>query len=619
MDPQPAPAASVDPALLSAPFPAAAPQQDIASQVLGTQPPPVNVQNLTAQLQDVYQRKVTAEKQAGDLNLAQLQHDRNQAATMLHAEGIGPDTNLKWDARAKSAEYSTNPMEAFGSFASVFAILASSFTRAPMANALNGAAAAMNAIKANDDKGYQRGYEAYKSNAELAMKRQQMQHEQYQDALELMKVDATIGQARMTATAARFGDEIVLRELQNGFNPAIEKLIEDRSNNALRMAEVLPRMEELNLKVQAVQRVQEARKGGDPGELAAAMQNLRDVQSGFSAAGARTLSPDQQVMQRMIDENPEITGEDLAKKFAEYKQAEKPEKSLSPDQAFTKKYFTEHPDATPEQFGKDYGSYRKEQKEPKTLTPDQQILQRIITENPDISADDLAKKYDAYKAGQHPGASGGATNLTIDRQNAAAAAKHKEELEKAGVPAVEAQKSADDLYRELKMRTEVPSGNRLDDIASRITLIRQSESKIDEAIDSLQRHVGEAGLAGKVTRLGERVSNIFGSNQTDRAQFMRTIEYLRLEAPRLLTDSHGRPLSAEASKIGDVVAGVSPGDTTANALRGLEEYKQFLIELRAENEQRYNKGRIGEGGGETTPAATPAVKPPAKNDWWSQY
>jgi hypothetical protein len=507
----------------------------------------VNVQNLTAQLQDVYQRKVTAEKQAGDLNLAQLQHDRNQAATMLHAEGIGPDTNLKWDARAKSAEYSTNPMEAFGSFASVFAILASSFTRAPMANALNGAAAAMNAIKANDDKGYQRGYEAYKSNAELAMKRQQMQHEQYQDALELMKVDATIGQARMTATAARFGDEIVLRELQNGFNPAIEKLIEDRSNNALRMAEVLPRMEELNLKVQAVQRVQEARKGGDPGELAAAMQNLRDVQSGFSAAGARTLSPDQE---------------------------------------FTQRYFVEHPDATPEQFGKDY---------------------------------------DTYKAGQHQGASGSTANIPGRAQQAEINERQKEyekENIAKGMSATEARKNAyDRASREVQM-VKPPTPNQITKMQAQVDLYSQNEKEIDEALDLLAKPKWEAGLGGRVARVAEHVENVLGfSNDTDRTQFMRTIQYLRLMGGRLLTETSGRPLSLESHASGDVIGGTSLGDTKANVERSLRK----VLELYAHNRQQIEKQIKGDWkspddeSGTPAPAATPAAKPPAKNDWWSQY
>ena len=77
----------------------------------------------------------------------------------------------------------------------------------------------------------------------------------------------------------------------------------------------------------------------------------------------------------------------------------------------------------------------------------------------------------------------------------------------------------------------------------------------DQVESTLNRYALAAGAGGKVTRMGERVGNIFGSNETDRVQMMRDIEQLQLMSPRLLLDqSTGRPLSVEAGHISDIIA-----------------------------------------------------------------
>jgi hypothetical protein len=75
-----------------------------------------------------------------------LEEDRARIKKAYDATGVQPGELLPWDYDKQREKFATNPLESFGSIGSVFAILASAFTRDPMTNALNGAAAAMNAV-----------------------------------------------------------------------------------------------------------------------------------------------------------------------------------------------------------------------------------------------------------------------------------------------------------------------------------------------------------------------------------------------------------------------------------------------------------------------------------------
>ena len=79
---------------------------------------------------------------------------RDDATRTMKADRAGVD-----DAFAKVEPFKplpppqqrqTDPIQAFGSFGSMFAILASGFTHQPAINSMNAAASAINAAKAND-------------------------------------------------------------------------------------------------------------------------------------------------------------------------------------------------------------------------------------------------------------------------------------------------------------------------------------------------------------------------------------------------------------------------------------------------------------------------------------
>src|SRR5580692_1301791 len=142
--------------------------------------------------------------------------------------------------------------------------------------------------------------------------------------------------------------------------------------------------------------------------------------------------------------------------------------------------------------------------------------------------------------------------------------------------------------RRSQLRTESAgvTGNQREKDESHIEMYDNSMAKIDGVTGVLDKYVGAAGIAGKATRTAERVRDLFGSNDTDRVQMSRDIEYLQAVAPQLLFDRAGRPLASESSRINDIIAGLNMGDTTANTLRSLKELKTLYQKMQADAKKR---------------------------------
>jgi len=170
------------------------------------------------------------------------------------------------------------------------------------------------------------------------------------------------------------------------------------------------------------------------------------------------------------------------------------------------------------------------------------------------------------------------------------------------------------------------TGNEQQRLQARDSLYADSLGFLDESIGMLDRHVGISGTAGRVTRLGERVGDLFGSDETDRVQFERNINYLKFAAPTLLLDRQGRPLSAEAGEINAIIGGLRMGDLAKNTIRSLERiqdiyknHRQDLqLQLKGEwkpREQRGESPPAATSGALTTPMSGSAGPAPPTN-WW---
>jgi hypothetical protein len=131
----------------------------------------------------------------------------------------------------------------------IFALAASAFTKKPMISALNGAAEAMNAIKAGDEERYKSAYTAWKDNTELAIKRFDMEHKLVEDADKLATTDMAEWRTKRAEIAARFDDQKSLAMLEAGLDPDVIKTTEAAVNAKVKMVEDKEKFEQLNARM----------------------------------------------------------------------------------------------------------------------------------------------------------------------------------------------------------------------------------------------------------------------------------------------------------------------------------------------------------------------------------
>lgn len=425
----------------------------------------------------------------------------------------------------------TDPYQAFGSAASVFGILASAFTHAPMENAINAAASAINATRNNDAVAYKTAYDAWQKNTRLALERHQAQHEDYTAALEKMKTDMDGGTALLKTLATKYGDERTTLLAEAGLHEWMGQMMNARQNSALRILEVFPQLERAGNARQDAYDLADARKSGDPAKIAEVEQRIRDREEALTGKSQQPTMGEQE--SKAVDE--------LVAKGASRADAVK------------------------------------------------QVMQ-------------------SYRLGGSAISTMRADAVTSQiKEQEAAKGRPLTGTEKANVIA--------NVYK------GGLTGNAQEKLQTRVDQFDDSMDKLDDTLKVLDGYVGAAGVAGKVTRSAERVRDIFGSNDTDRVQFMRNIEYLQLMASRLLTDAQGRPLSKDAEKITDIVGGLNLGDTTANTMRSLEEVqklyngmrKDTLAKLKGDWKPRNERDPAPSSGG-SSPSPTAPNPTPWAND-----
>lgn len=186
----------------------------------------------TENLKGAAQEKLAADARIGQETVGRMSQDRGIALQHLNAQGIEKEKMKPWNEQQEYEKFHHDPIQAFGSLASVFGIIASSFTHAPAASALNAATAAMDSVRENDEKGYKRAYDAWKANMDLVQKRFEMEHTMYSEALQLMNSDMTLGRVKLETAATRFGDKQLLAMLDAGLYEPIIKSVESRAKLA---------------------------------------------------------------------------------------------------------------------------------------------------------------------------------------------------------------------------------------------------------------------------------------------------------------------------------------------------------------------------------------------------
>ena len=467
---------------------------------------------------------------------------RREAASA--ATGMEAAQYPKWNAEEEHKKFQTDPIEAFGSVGSVFGILASAFTHAPLENALNASAAAMNAIKAGDEKAYERAEKAWKDNWNLVVKRHEIMREGYQDATTLMKTNMAAGEAKLKTLAMRFDDKKTLMMLENGMSDDVFKTMDARNKS-----------------------------------IESGIKAFDAIQEGGAQATKRRL---QDSMYDRMRQGNEAVQDPMQRAAADFS-------------AFQTVYGVEKDGTTQQAMISLYGKAMKEFQDGKRPSPTP-------------TDDEITKlKRDLSPYGHSAGASGNA-NLTESRQQAASAARERarltEETDESGKPKwtdKEIDEKVEEYRSGLKAKAAAPSGNKVDQLKSRVNQIKYSSEAIDKVEALLKKHNALTGLGGKISRPGETIASIFGSNETDRHEFESLVSEIKEWAPRILTDSQGRPLSAEAGNIDKVVRGLNLGDTTKITAERLLQLKKLYQQMSTDTETRM-KGGSGSAPAKAAPA-----------------
>lgn len=511
----------------------------------------------TSDLAALERKKIATDTAATGEMLHQLRQDRSRAQNFLDREGVGPNDLQKWDAEAEKRKYETNPIESFGSLASVFAIAASAFTKTPMINALNGSAAAMNAIRERDDEGYKRAFEAWKANTDLAIKRHNMMHQDYQDAISLMTTDLKLGEAKLRADAVRFGDQKTLFYLEHfGATPEMFQMLDARNRAAEGVQKLVRESDEYTLRKHVFD-TDPRRYSKNPQEQ---MQAFNDAMGIKTDAEQRWNT--QYWAAHPSSGDPKTDYENWLAAYKEFNAARYPYRGIT------------HPGSKAELV--------------LMLAPE------IAHDHPDWSPAQVAVEANRQ-------AEAATTKRSVASAHQETIDKKSQEYQTAGMSKTNADIRAE---RFVKLSTATPSGNRLDQIQQRVDQIDLADGIIGDAEGLLKKHNAITGLGGKLTRPAEVLTDVFGGSASDRKQFESFINELQLLMPRILTDSQGRPLGAEAAHIGTVIRGLNIGDTTANTTRALLELRKQLTKLKQAAKKRMDSDAVTE-----TPASAPAQAP----------
>lgn len=128
-----------------------------------------------------------------------------------------PDlTDLESLIKAKPTPKKTDPIEAFGSAASLAAIFGSLLTRTPLTSALNNASAVMEAYKANDAAKAQQEFDLWKANIDNAETLFKFQQDAYDNAFKKLDTNSKAAADEMRILTSAFDDTVLKPLIEQG-------------------------------------------------------------------------------------------------------------------------------------------------------------------------------------------------------------------------------------------------------------------------------------------------------------------------------------------------------------------------------------------------------------------
>ena len=548
------------------------PAPDISSLV--GPPDDKSIASLTTGLKSAQAAKVQDDERLSREFDSTAARDKMLRDRAFAAEGVAANEMPRpWNAEAEHKRFETNPIEGFGSVGGIFAMVASAFTKAPMENAINGMAGAINSIKEGNEAAYQRAYDSFKENVKLADHRFKMQHELYEDALSIGSADIAASQAKFHNAATRFGDRKALMLMEAGMYPELYELIDARAKSHAQMMKMAEDIDLHQVQKAAIDSIKmNPPNTGDPVQdkmqLAAQIQRIYD-------GGGKYGTAEQEAVGRYVQQNWRKNPQEFADGLAELHQQFHGAETEARRQEYTEQRIQAYRDAN---SGKD---------------PPAEELAKITSE--------------AAALGRTPhGAAGGGQSTQARKTRAIEEIQQKHAAE--GKPI-----SLADAEREYNKTVQIPSAHDVHQDDVQYAKAERMEGAMDEMEQLLLKHKFITGIGGTLTRPVEAFSNVLGSNATDRKQFQRVATELKEWGQSVVNDRTGRPLSAEARDAAVIFAGLNPQDTGPNTIRAINELRPVIKKIKADILARgQGRGPVSGGGGASSaPAGT---EEPTKKD-----
>lgn len=239
---------------------------------------------------------------------AALDAEKRRDAAFQAYEGIEPVDVQPWTQKPPT----NNPLQEFGSAASIFAQLATAFTGASIENSLNAGAAAMQAIQARDSDAYEKAFQAWKFNGDLSLARHQRQHADFAAAMKMLETDAAAGEAAMKSVAAKYGDELALEFTVAGQYDKLADLMRSRQAAAVQLLQVMPNLEMMGLRSRILLEDPDY-LSDDPVRMAEAVKRATEATN----PRGNNESFDERNVQSLMRETPGMTRQQALEKLAQ--------------------------------------------------------------------------------------------------------------------------------------------------------------------------------------------------------------------------------------------------------------------------------------------------------------
>ena len=528
---------------------------------------------LVSSLTDLQRKKVGEDVKLESEFNAESAKNRALRERAFAQEGVAASEIPKpWNADEQHKKWESNPIDGFSSAGGLFAIVASAFTKAPMENAMNGLAGAINSTRDANEQGYQRAYDAFKTNVALADQRFKTQHELYTDALQLGSADAAASDAKFRHAAVKFGDSQMLMLAEHGMVKEIYELQTSRAAAHEQMIKAADAIDLHTVQKAAVNAIKmNPPHTGDPVQdklmLAAQIQRIYDGGGKYGTAEQEAVGA---FMQKNMQKTPQEIADGLAK--------------------IHEQFVAKAPNI------EGYRAAVAQEEESNGGNP--------------VSPERTAQLQQMFGLTPTRGGAAGSSQSSQARKTRAIeeiVQKHKDE----GKPI-----SMVEAEREYNQTVQIPSAHDRFQSDVQYDKVVRMEDSIGKVEGLLAKHKFIAGIGGALTRPIEAISNVLGSNETDRKQFERDVLEIKEWGQSALMDRSGRPLSSEASEAGKIFAGLKAGDTTANTLRAYMELRPILTKLKEQIKARgQGRGPVS-GGGESPPPAEAKTTSP---DWLKAY